>query len=82
MQHFANYHHITRGCRICLNMKKTVFDSFYALLKDFDYHLQLAGEEDLVDLESFFLSLNIDTSILLPPGKRIRYCYPCMMKNI
>jgi hypothetical protein len=65
MQHFANFHKITRVCRICLNTRKSVFNSFYASLKDFDFHLQMPGEADQVDLESFFLSLNIDTSMVI-----------------
>ncbi len=65
MQHFANFHEIKRVCRICLKTEKAVFDSFYASLKDFDFHFQLSGEESRVDLESFFLSINIDTSMVI-----------------
>ena len=65
MQHFANFNNIKRACRICLNTKKAVFYAFYASLKDFDFHLEVFGEKDRVDLESFFLSLNMDTSMVI-----------------
>ncbi|WP_300673658.1 hypothetical protein [Desulfoluna sp.] len=65
MQHFANFHQIKRVCRICLHSKKAIFDSFYALLQDFNFHLQKSGEKDRVDVESFFRSSNIDTSMVI-----------------
>jgi len=67
MQHFANFNKIQHACRICLNTKKAVFDSFYASLKDFDFHLEFLGDKgnDRVDLESCFLSLNMDTSMVV-----------------
>lgn len=67
IQHFANYHHIDCDFRICLHTRKAIFDTFYALLKDFDFHIQLCGEEDRVDIESrfLFLGVGIDTSMII-----------------
>ncbi len=65
MQHFANFNNIQRICRICLHTKKAIFDSFYASLQDFDFHLEVLGEKNRVDLESCFLSLNMDTSMVV-----------------
>jgi hypothetical protein len=64
MQHFANFYHIGSDCRISLNTKKEVFDTFYALLKDFGFYILLYGEKNLVDIESRFLSLAMDTSMI------------------
>ena len=66
LQHFANFHHVAaKACRICLHTKQPVFDNFYALLKDFDFHVLLHGEDGYVDIESSFLALGIDTSMIL-----------------
>lgn len=65
MHHFANFHHINFDCRICLNTKKGVFDTFYSLLKDFDFNIQLLGKEEQVNIESHFLFSVIDTSMFI-----------------
>ena len=65
MQHFANFHHIHSDCRICLHTRKAVFDTFYAALKDFDFHVTLCNREDRVDIESCFLSSDFDTTMIL-----------------
>jgi len=64
MQHFANFHHIASGCQILINTRKGIFDAFYALLKDFDFHIVICGEEDRVDIQSRFLPLDMDTSMI------------------
>ena len=64
LQHFANFHHIGSGCRILLNTRQGVFDAFYALLQDFDFHILVCREEDRIDIESLFLPLAIDTSMI------------------
>lgn len=63
LQHFAHFQHIASDCRICLSTKKMIFDTFYALLQDFDFHVLLQGEEDRVAIESSFLVLDFDTSM-------------------
>jgi hypothetical protein len=64
MQHFANFHHIGVNCRIHLNTCRDVFDSFYSLLGDFDFHVMLGGAAgNMINIESQFLPLNIDTSM-------------------
>lgn len=65
MQHFSNFYNIKYNCRICLNTRKSVFDVFYASLKDFNFHIQLHGKEDFIAIESSFLSLNIDTKMIV-----------------
>ncbi len=65
LNHFANFHHITFDCRICLNTKQEVFDDFYSLLKDFDFHVMLIGKDNRVEIESCFFPLDIDTSMLI-----------------
>lgn len=64
MQHLANFHHIESACQIMLNTREGVFDTFYALLQDFDFHILIYGEEDRIDIESRFLSLAINTSMI------------------
>ena len=64
MQHLTNFYHIECDCRILLNTKKEVFNTFYALLKDFGFYILVSGEKDLVDIESRFLSLAMDTSMI------------------
>ena len=64
MQHLANFHHIERDCRIMLHTRKGVFDTFYGLLQDFDFHILLGGETDRIDIESRFLSLAMNTSMV------------------
>jgi len=64
MQHFANFHHIESECRILINTRQGVFDTFYAMLKDFDFHLVICGEDDRVDIQSRFLPLGMDTSMI------------------
>lgn len=65
MQHFSSFHNIQHDCRICLNTPKLVFDNFYESLKDFDFQIELYGEENRVDIASHFLPISIDTSIIL-----------------
>jgi len=64
IQHLANFYHIECDCRILLNTRQGVFDSFYALLQDFDFHLLLSGVGERIDIESHFLSLAMDTSMI------------------
>ncbi|MCJ7616868.1 MAG: hypothetical protein MUO43_10075, partial [Desulfobacterales bacterium] len=64
MQHLTNFYHIEYDCQILLNTKKAVFNTFYALLKDFGFYILVSGEKDLVDIESRFLSLAMDTSMI------------------
>jgi len=64
MHHFAKYHHIVSGCRIMLNTRQEVFDTFYALLHDFDFDILAYGEEDRIEIQSRFLPLYIDTSMI------------------
>lgn len=65
LNHFANFHHINCGCRISLKTGTDVFEHFYSLLKDFDFHVLFIGEGERVEIESGFLPLGIDTSMLL-----------------
>ncbi len=65
LNHFANFHHIKCGCRILLKTRKDVFDDFYSLLKDFDFHVSLIGKDALLEIESCFLPLGIDTSMII-----------------
>lgn len=64
MQHFANFHHLGPDCRILINTRKGIFGSFYEQLKDFDFHVLACGEEDRVDIQSRFLPLGMDTSVI------------------
>lgn len=61
--HFAMFHHIECDCQIILNTKRDVFDSFYALLKDFDFHLLTKGKKDQVNIQSLFPFQIIDVSM-------------------
>lgn len=63
MHHFANFHHIKSDCTISLNTKQGVFDTFYALLQDFDFHMLLTGQNDHVDIESQLNYMVTDTSM-------------------
>ncbi|OGQ95755.1 MAG: hypothetical protein A2521_00895 [Deltaproteobacteria bacterium RIFOXYD12_FULL_57_12] len=60
----ANFHHIERDCRIMLNTRKGVFDTFYSLLQDFDFYILISGEADRINIESRFLSLAMNTSVV------------------
>lgn len=64
IQHFANFHHIESGCPILLNTRLKVFDTFYAQLQDFDFHILDFGDEDRIDIKSLFLPLSMDTSMI------------------
>jgi len=64
MQHFANFHHIESDCWILLNTRKGVFDKFYSMLQDFNFHIISCTEEDRVDIQSRFLPLGMDTSMI------------------
>lgn len=64
IQHFVNFHHIGFRCCIQLNTRQEVFNSFYALLQDFNFHVLLYGTEDRIDIESLFLPLAFDTSMI------------------
>ncbi len=64
MQHFANFHHIESECRIMFNTRQGIFDSFWALLLDFDFHIMVYSEVDRVDIQSPFLPLGMDTSMI------------------
>lgn len=61
--HFAMFHHIECDCQIILKTRRTVFDSFYALLKDFDFHLLSHGDKDQVNIQSLFPFQVIDISM-------------------
>ena len=65
LNHFANFHHINSDCRIVLNTKKEVFNNFYSLLNDFDFHVLLIGNDNHVEIESCFFPLGYDTSMLI-----------------
>lgn len=65
LNHFANRHHIVGDCHIHLNTRTGVFDDFYALLKDFDFHVQSRGADDHIAIESCFFPLGLDTSMCL-----------------
>jgi len=64
IHHFANFHHIGPGCRIFFNTRQGVFDTFYAHLNDFNFLILACGEEDRVDVQSLFIPLVIDTSMI------------------
>ena len=64
MQHFANFHHIESDCQILFNTRQGVFDTFYALLQDFDFHIIVHGEMDRIDIQSRFHPLGMDTSMI------------------
>jgi len=64
MQHFAGFHHIKSDCRIQLNTRKGIYKNFFALLKDFDFQVLAGAEEDRIDIESPFLPLAMDTSMI------------------
>ena len=64
LQHYANFHHMESGCEILINTRRAVFDTFYAQLQDFDFHVMERGEEDRVDILSYLLPLFMDTSMI------------------
>jgi hypothetical protein len=64
MQHFANFHHIESDCQILFNTRQGIFDRFWALLQDFDFHIMVHGEGDRVDIQSLFQPLGMDTSMI------------------
>jgi hypothetical protein len=64
MQHFANFHHIRSDYQILLSTGPDAFDTFYSLLKDFDFHILINGEKGLVAIQSSFLSQTMDTSMI------------------
>lgn len=64
IHHFANFQHIGPGCRILFNTRQGIFDAFYAHLKDFNFSVLAYGEEDRVDVQSLFMPLSIDTSMI------------------
>ncbi len=63
MQHFAGFKHIEVNCRIHLNTCQDVYDSFYSLLKDFNFQIIPGGLDNLINVESCFLPLDIDTTM-------------------
>lgn len=65
LNHLANFYHITCDCRILLTTKKEVFTGFYSLLKDFDFHVMLIGNDERIEIESCFLPGGIDTSMFI-----------------
>lgn len=64
LHHFANFHHIGHGCRIFFNTRQEIFDTFYGLLKDFDFQVLAYGEGDRVDVQGLFTPLAVDTSMI------------------
>ena len=64
LQHYANFHHMGSGCEILINTRRAVFDTFYAQLQDFDFHVMERDEEDRVDIQSYLLPLGMDTSMI------------------
>ena len=64
IQHFACFYRLTSDCLIVLNTRKPVFDTFYGLLKDFDFHLLNCIEEDRFNVESRFVPLTVDISMI------------------
>jgi len=73
IHHFAQFHHVERDCQILLNTRIEVFDTFYSLLKDFDFHLLVNGKKDRVDIQGRCLSLVIDTSMF--KERALEYSY-------
>ena len=64
LQHYANFHHMGPDSQILINTRKGVFDAFYKQLQDFDFHILASGDEDRVDIQSSFLPLVMDTSMI------------------
>lgn len=64
MQHLANYYHIESDTIILFNTWQGIFDRFWALLQDFDFHIVNCGEKGRVDIQSPFLPLIMDTSMI------------------
>ena len=64
IHHFANFHRIGHGCEILFNTRQGLFDTFYAHLKDFDFHVLARTEKDRVNVQSLFIPLAIDTSMI------------------
>lgn len=65
IQHVANFNHIECDCRINLNTERAIFNKFYSLLKDFDFHIQSYYKDKRVCIQSPFLSSKIDTSMFI-----------------
>lgn len=64
MQHFGNFHHVGSECEILIHTRKGVFDTFYAQLLDFNFHILACGEDDRVDIQSRLLGLVLNTSMV------------------
>ncbi|MFC1843983.1 hypothetical protein ACFLZ5_04260 [Thermodesulfobacteriota bacterium] len=65
IHHFANFHHIGPGCQILFDTRQEIFDAFYAHLKDFDFHVLACTEKDRVNVQSLFIPMAIDTSMII-----------------
>lgn len=64
MQHFAAFHHLGPACQILISTRQEVFDTFYAQLQDFDFHILKTGAEGRVDIQSDLHPLTMDTSMI------------------
>lgn len=64
MQHFAAFHRLGPGGSILVNTRQGIYDTFYARLQDFDFHIQGCSEEDRVDIVSRLLPLPVDISMI------------------
>jgi len=65
MHHFAAFHHLGSDRYILINTRRGIYDSFYARLQDYQFHILRGGEEDRIDIASPFLPILIDTSMVI-----------------
>ena len=65
MHHFAAFHHRESDGHILVNTRQGIYDTFYARLQDFQFHILREGEKDRIDIASPFLPILTDTSMII-----------------
>jgi hypothetical protein len=65
VHHFAQHYGVTSAFTIFLQTRPAIFEHFYALLRDFDFHVQAHGLGDTVDVSSCFRPRRVKTEMIV-----------------
>jgi len=65
VHHFAQHYGVTSAFTIFLQTRPAIFEHFYALLRDFDFHVQAHGLGDTVDVSSCFRPRQVKTEMIV-----------------
>jgi hypothetical protein len=65
VHHFAQHYGVTSAYTIFLQTRPAIFEHFYALLRDFDFHVQAHGLGDNVDVSSCYRPCRVKTEMIV-----------------